>query len=87
MFLAPEGAPASALASAGATYGGDLQAIVTAGLSPRDKAIALRQPPARVRVPSVIAAVIALCVLFTVFAGVSTPVLSFAHSITLPWSA
>jgi NADH-quinone oxidoreductase subunit N len=89
MFLAPEGAAerVPALAGASAAYAADLQAIVTAGLSTRDKATALRQPPARVRVPTVDATVIALCVVFTVFAGVSTPVLSFAHAITLPWSA
>jgi len=92
MFLAPEGAASGSLASGslastGASYGADLQSIVTAGLSARDKAIALRHPPQRVRVSGVVGAVIALCVVFTVFAGVSTPVLSFAHSITLPWSA
>jgi hypothetical protein len=29
--------------------------------------------------------VLAICVAFTIFAGVSTPVLSLAHTITLPW--
>lgn len=104
MFLAPEpaGAPApsvglpaspgpgaaAALAGAGSYVGSDLQALVTAGLSGRDKALALRPPPAvRVRVPSATAAVVWICVAFTIFAGVSTPVLSFAHSIALPWSA
>jgi NADH-quinone oxidoreductase subunit N len=68
--------------------GADLQAIVTAGLSARDRALALRPPPhSRVRVPAATAAVIVVCVAFTVFAGVSTPVLSWAHAIALPWSA
>ncbi|MDA8300476.1 MAG: NADH-quinone oxidoreductase subunit N [Actinomycetota bacterium] len=76
-------------AGAGRAYSGsDLQAIVTAGLSARDRALALRPPPhTRVRVPAATAAVIAVCVVFTVFAGVSTPVLSWAHAIALPWSA
>jgi len=85
MFLSPE---EEGPAAAGAGYrGSDLLGIATAGLSARDKAVALRHPPARVRVPAAVAVVVALCVVFTVFAGVSTPVLSFAHSITLPWSA
>ena len=80
------GVPATGAAAAYA--GSDLQAVVTAGLSGRDKALALRPPPgARPRVATATAAVIAVCVAFTIFAGVSTPVLSFAHSITLPWSA
>ena len=76
-------------AGGGRAYSGsDLQAIVTAGLSARDRALALRPPPhTRVRVPAATAAVIAVCVVFTVFAGVSTPVLSWAHAIALPWSA
>lgn len=104
MFLAPEGAAAHAVAGAavptevgnpgpaGATAssyaGADVQSLVTAGLSIRDKALALRPPPpARIRVSNATAAVIVICVVFTIFAGVSTPVLSFAHSISLPWSA
>jgi hypothetical protein len=87
----PESEPGGSgwAASGGRAYSGsDLQAIVTAGLSARDRALALRPPPhARVRVPAATAAVIAVCVVFTVFAGVSTPVLSWAHAIALPWSA
>ena len=92
----PDGGPESAepggsgWAASGsrAYWGSDLQAIVTAGLSARDRALALRPPPhTRVRVPAATAAVIAVCVVFTVFAGVSTPVLSWAHAIALPWSA
>lgn len=84
---AVDGAGEGDAARAGGYSGSDLQAIVTAGLSARDKALALRPPPhTRIRVPAATAAVIALCVVFTVFAGVSTPVLSWAHAITLPWS-
>jgi NADH-quinone oxidoreductase subunit N len=101
MYMSPESAPASeaplpapALAGAGAggpsglgADGSDLAYMATAGLNPRDTALALRAAPtARARVPSSIRAVVALCVAFTIFAGVSTPVLSLAHSITLPWS-
>ena len=65
----------------------DLNVMAAAGLSGRDSALALRAAPtARVRVPGLTAAVLAICVAFTIFAGVSTPVLSLAHSITLPWS-
>jgi NADH-quinone oxidoreductase subunit N len=65
----------------------DLPTMITSGLNGRDVALALRLPPtAKLRVPAPIAAVVALCVAFTIFAGVSTPMLSFAHSIALPWS-
>jgi hypothetical protein len=37
------------------------------------------------RVPAPVSAVVAVCVAFTIFAGVSTPVLSWVHSLTLPW--
>jgi NADH-quinone oxidoreductase subunit N len=91
MYMAPEATPAGtgveepdgpALMAAS-----DLPTVATAGLTGRDTAVALRPPPtARLRVPASITAVVGLCVAFTIFAGVSTPVLSFAHSITLPWS-
>jgi len=91
MYMAPEAIPAGA--GAGAPDGqldgtrSDLSTVATAGLSGRDTALALRPPPsARLRVPAPIGAVVAVCVAFTIFAGVSTPVLSFAHSIALPWS-
>ncbi|HTV11548.1 MAG TPA: NADH-quinone oxidoreductase subunit N [Acidimicrobiales bacterium] len=86
----------AAAASIGAGAGGlgqpddeesDLAVIATSGLTGRDTAIALRLPStARLRVPPAVGAVLAICVAFTLFAGLSTPVLSFAHSITLPWS-
>ena len=64
----------------------DLAVIATAGLTGRDTTVALRLPPtAHVRVPASITAVVAVCVAFTIFAGVSTPVLSLANSISLPW--
>ena len=68
-------------------YGGsDLAAMASAGLSGRDSAVALRAPSTtRLRVPGATTAVLAICVAFTIFAGVSTPVLSLAHTITLPW--
>jgi NADH-quinone oxidoreductase subunit N len=69
------------------TYGGsDLNLIASAGLSGRDAALALRAAPnLKLRVPGTIVAVLVVCVAFTIFAGVSTPVLSLAHSIALPW--
>ncbi|HUB69182.1 MAG TPA: NADH-quinone oxidoreductase subunit N [Acidimicrobiales bacterium] len=77
----------SGLAGAYFEEGSDLSAIATAGLEGRDTTLALRLPPgARLRVPPSISAVVGLCALFTIFAGVSTPVLSLAHTITLPWS-
>jgi NADH-quinone oxidoreductase subunit N len=96
MFI-PAGARAASTLEAGApegedeaeaAYGGsDFQTIAAAGLSGRDSALALRAPPAiRLRVPGATAAVLAVCVAFTIFAGVSTPVLSLAHTITLPWA-
>ena len=94
MFM-PAGAPApSTLETAlpegddGAYGASDFQAIAAAGLSGRDSALALRAPATvRVRVPGTTAAVLAICVAFTIFAGVSTPVLSLAHTIVLPWTA
>ncbi|HYA45064.1 MAG TPA: proton-conducting transporter membrane subunit, partial [Acidimicrobiales bacterium] len=83
------GAQASAEAEAGAGEdgAGDFQTIATAGLAARGVAVALRLPStARLRIPRATAAVLAVCVAFTVFSGVSTPVLSLAHSIGLPWS-
>ncbi len=71
----------------GAYGASDLSAIASAGLSGRDSALALRAPPAaRLRVPGATSAVLAICVAFTIFAGVSTPVLSLAHTIVLPWT-
>jgi hypothetical protein len=70
----------------GAYGGSDLTAIASAGLSGRDSAVALRAPSTtRLRVSGATTAVLAICVAFTIFAGVSTPVLSLAHTITLPW--
>ena len=75
----PDGGPIADGAS-------DLQIMATAGLTGRDTAVALRPPPtARLRVPPSITAVVGVCVAFTIFAGVSTPVLSLANSIVLPW--
>jgi NADH-quinone oxidoreductase subunit N len=94
MFM-PVGAGAAAATGLGApegeeeaAYGGsDLQAMAGAGLAGRDSALALRAPPtARLRVPATTTAVLAICVAFTIFAGVSTPVLSLAHTILLPWA-
>ena len=71
----------------GAYGASDLSAIASAGLSGRDSALALRAPPAaRLRVPGATSVVLAICVAFTIFAGVSTPVLSLAHTIVLPWT-
>src|SRR5579875_1460958 len=86
------GEPAVAPTGPGAPSGlaevaGDLEALATAGLGATATAVALRAPStARLRVPRATAAAIAVCVAFTVFAGVSTPVLSLAHSIGLTWS-
>ncbi len=64
----------------------DLQTVMAAGLVGRDSALALRAAPTtRLRQPPATTAAIAICAVFTIFAGVSTPLLSMAHSITLPW--
>ncbi|HET9060719.1 MAG TPA: NADH-quinone oxidoreductase subunit N [Acidimicrobiales bacterium] len=81
--VAPEPVPVPAMAYAGAS---DLPSIASAGLAGRDTLVVLRAPSAaRLRVPFSAGAVIAVCVAFTIFAGVSTPVLSWAHSIQLLW--
>jgi NADH-quinone oxidoreductase subunit N len=94
LMYIPAGAGASAAVATGSpqdvdegAYGSsDLTAIASAGLSARDSAVALRAPSTtRLRVPGATTAVLAICVAFTIFAGVSTPVLSLAHTITLPW--
>lgn len=86
MGEAPAGATGPAVEAA-ADDAGDYQAMATAGLAGRDTVLALRAPStARLRVPTSAAIVIAVCVLVTIFAGVSTPVLSFSHGVTLPWS-
>jgi NADH-quinone oxidoreductase subunit N len=64
----------------------DLQTVLAAGLVGRDSALALRAAPTtRLRQPPATTAAIAICAVFTIFAGVSTPLLSMAHSIKLPW--
>ena len=64
----------------------DLRDVVTGGLVGRDTALALRAPPTtKLRMPPVTVTAIAICVAFTIFAGISTPVLSMAQSISLPW--
>ena len=64
----------------------DLQTVMAAGLVGRDSALALRAAPTtRLRQPPATTVAIAICAVFTIFAGVSTPLLSMAHSITLPW--
>ncbi len=64
----------------------DLQGIMSAGLVGRDSALALRAAPTtRLRQPPATTVAIGICTVFTIFAGVSTPLLSMAHSITLPW--
>lgn len=86
MGEAPAGTTGPAVEAA-ADDAGDYQAMATAGLAGRDTVLALRAPStARLRVPTSAAIVIAVCVLVTIFAGVSTPVLSFSHGVTLPWS-
>jgi NADH-quinone oxidoreductase subunit N len=95
LMYMPASAGTSAAAATGGSgdgsedaYGGsDLAAMASAGLSGRDSAVALRAPSTtRLRVPGATTAVLAICVAFTIFAGVSTPVLSLAHAITLPWT-
>ena len=64
----------------------DLQTVMAAGLVGRDSALALRAAPTtRLRQPPATTVAIAICAVFTIFAGVSTPLLSMAHSISLPW--
>jgi NADH-quinone oxidoreductase subunit N len=87
MYIPAAAEPAPGMAVAAVGDGSDLASVATAGLTEREKALALRAAPTtRLRVPASVNATIAVCVAFTVFAGVSTPVLSFAHSIALPWS-
>jgi NADH-quinone oxidoreductase subunit N len=65
----------------------DMEAIATAGLARKGTAVVLRAPStARLRVPRATTAALGICVAFTIFAGVSTPVLSLAHSVILPWT-
>lgn len=90
MYVAPEtgrqpGEELSADDEAG-LQPSDLQTVMAAGLVGRDSALALRAAPTtRLRQPPATTAAIAICAVFTIFAGVSTPLLSMAHSITLPW--
>ncbi len=88
MFMPAEPTTATVEAEvpAMAYAGSDLQSVATAGLTGRDTVLVLRAPPtSRLRVPGPTAAVVALCVVFTIFAGVSTPLLSLSHAIALPW--
>jgi NADH-quinone oxidoreductase subunit N len=81
MYMTP------ATEAAGAQPGGDYDALATAGLAARETVLALRAPStARLRLPAATAAVVVICVLVTIFAGVSTPVLSLSHGVVLPWS-
>jgi len=87
MYMPTGGAASTSGEVAGAEQGSDLTTIATAGLAGRDTALALRTPPtSRLRVPPTISAALVICVAFTLFAGVSAPVLSFASSVQLPWS-
>jgi NADH-quinone oxidoreductase subunit N len=64
----------------------DLQTIATAGLVGGGTALVLRAPPtARLRVPAATTAVLAICVGFTIFAGVSGLMVSMTNSLSLPW--
>jgi hypothetical protein len=55
-------------------------------MSGRDTALALRAPSAaRIRVPAATSAVLAICVGFTIFAGVSGLLVSMTNSLSLPW--
>ena len=64
----------------------DLQGVLSFGLVGRDSALALRAAPTtRLRQNPATSAAIAICAAFTIFAGVTTPLLSMAHSISLPW--
>ncbi|MGD0811012.1 MAG: NADH-quinone oxidoreductase subunit N [Acidimicrobiales bacterium] len=85
VYSAPE--PAADGADGAPAYGtSDLQAIAVAGMSGRDTALALRAPSAaRIRVPAATSAVLAICVGFTIFAGVSGLLVSMTNSLSLPW--
>lgn len=79
-------AQSSSAATGGVDDGADYASMVTAGLTGRDTVLALRAPStSRLRVPPATAAVIGVCVAVTLFAGVSSPVLSLARGIALPW--
>jgi NADH-quinone oxidoreductase subunit N len=64
----------------------DLRGVLAFGLVGRDSAVALRAAPTtRLRQNPATSAAIAICAAFTIFAGVTTPLLSMAHAISLPW--
>jgi NADH-quinone oxidoreductase subunit N len=88
MYVPVDAAPVTAQAEADdeTLSGSDFRMMATAGLSSRDMALAVRTPPpARLHVPWATSLAVGICVAFTIFAGVSTPMLSFAHSIALAW--
>ena len=93
MYVAPEGTPAGQQAEAdmaseddASLQSSDLQTVLAAGLVGRDSALALRAAPTtRLRQNPATSVAIGICAAFTIFAGISTPLLSMAHSISLPW--
>ena len=90
MYVSPEGGPPGVPAQGedldAELQTSDLRDVVTGGLVGRDTALALRAAPTtRIRMPPLTTTAIAICVAFTIFAGISTPLLSMAQSISLPW--
>ena len=93
MYVAPDGTPAGQRAEAdmaseddASLQSSDLQTVLAAGLVGRDSALALRAAPTtRLRQNPATSVAIGICAAFTIFAGISTPLLSMAHSISLPW--
>jgi NADH-quinone oxidoreductase subunit N len=93
MYVAPDGTQTAQRTAAdmaseddASLQSSDLQTVLSAGLVGRDSALALRAAPTtRLRQNPATSVAIGICAGFTIFAGVSTPLLSMAHSITLPW--
>jgi NADH-quinone oxidoreductase subunit N len=91
-----EGAGGGAAGAAGAAVSGEDSAGASAGSSAAsagsagsesgapEGAVALLDPPAgKVKIPFTIGITLAVCVAFTIFAGVSSPVIDFARQATL----
>ena len=99
MYIAPEAVQAGQAGPASGRAGeelapdadaalqtSDLRGILSAGLVGRDSALALRAAPTtRLRHNPATSTAIGICAAFTIFAGVTTPLLAMAHAITLPW--
>ena len=63
---------------------GEASSDATAETAETAGAVALLDPPSgKVRIPFTVGVTLAVCVLFTIFAGVSSPVIDFAKQATM----